>query len=339
MRGQMRSEVLIVPLSLTAHGKAREISRLSPNRGRHIYLSSLACSAVEHYLRCLGYDLTDSQGHSQGQRYNLLHQPFFDGAVLWIKGLGRLECLPVLPGETVCVVPPESKGDRLAYLPVLLEESLKSGTLLGFTTKATDVILLKKLQSLTELPFFLHQERLVRPQVQTVYPVNASISRSSNEPRNAPHSEGQRSGLCTRLGRWFGGQWEEGWQTVDGLLTQPQWALLRQAPTEGAVRRAKLLDLDLQIGAKTVVLAMAVIQNTDATLGVRAQLFPRSGDRYLPANLQLTMFSETGEVLQQICSRDCDNFIQLRRFSGHPEDRFSIEIALGSVKVCEEFVV
>ena len=123
-------------------------------------------------------------------------------------------------------------------------------------------------------------------------------------------------------------------------LNNQQLALVRsKTQFKPDTKRAKLIDLGMQLGEQAVVLPIAVTLNGDKTVNVLVQVYPGQEQTYLPSNLKLMMLSETGETLQEVCSRDQDNYIQLRHFKGQAGDRFSIQVALGNVSVTEDFVL
>jgi hypothetical protein len=101
-----------------------------------------------------------------------------------------------------------------------------------------------------------------------------------------------------------------------------------------------MLDLGIELGEKSVVLAIAIFQNGDEMIEVLVQVHPSRSQTYLPPNLRLTMLDETNEVLQpEVRSRSQDNYIQLKRFNGQTGDRFRIQIALDEFNIIEDFVL
>ncbi|NJK28163.1 MAG: DUF1822 family protein [Coleofasciculaceae cyanobacterium SM2_3_26] len=193
-----------VPISLEAHFAAREFCRehADPIRARQVYLNTLAVSAVNFYLRCLGLE-PDLQASSS---YDPVMQAFLDIADLKVQGYGVLECRPVLPHDRFCYVPPETHAERIGYIAVQLSESLKEATLLGFVEQvATEKLLLSELRSLEDFPDYL-----------------SSVKQT---PAN--------------LSQWLQGTFEAGWQAVESLLNpvEPGFAF-----RFGSIQRCKLID-------------------------------------------------------------------------------------------------
>jgi hypothetical protein len=303
-----------VPLSSEAHLLAQECcKRLSVrDRAKQVYLNTLAVYAVDFYLRCLGLQTDVEQSDSR----NPICLQFMDVADLLVKQLGKIECRPVLPEAGVCKIPPEVREGRIGYVAVKLDRSLKSATILGFTTTAVAEVPLEQLRSLAEFPEYLNQIRQVASTHKT----------------------------AVNLRKWFENAFEEGWQAVETILgTKQNLALVREATrihSKVNVKRAKMLDLGIELGEKSVVLAIAIFQNGDEMIEVLVQVHPSRSQTYLPPNLRLTMLDETNEVLQpEVRSRSQDNYIQLKRFNGQTGDRFRIQIALDEFNIIEDFVL
>ena len=89
---------------------------------------------------------------------------------------------------------------------------------------------------------------------------------------------------------------------------------------EIAVRQAKLIDVGMDLGDQSVVLSLAITLNPDTSMNVLVQTYPAPGSSHLPPNLKLTMLSETGDQMQEVCSRAQDSYIQLRHFRGEAGD-------------------
>jgi hypothetical protein len=250
---------------------------------------------------------------ASSQSFDPVMQAMLDVADLTLPGLGRLECRPVLPDAQTVRIPAEVWGDRIGYVAVQLEPSLKTATLLGFTpTVDHDEISIQTLRSLDELLDHLHQ---LRPTY-----------------------------CCNVLNQWLQGIFELGWRSLDELLGKMQPLVLSfrtdTSTSEPTTRRAKLLDLAVQLGKQPVVLLVAITPEVDQQLGISVQVHPVGETQYLPIDLTLRLRSNTGEVLQEVRSRQQDNFIQLKRFRGSPGERFDLQVALGeAVSVTESFLI
>ena len=156
------------------------------------------------------------------------------------------------------------------------------------------------------------------------------------EPAHVSFLEALQS-TRTKLSQWLQGILDEGWLTVDTLLSPEAnlaWST-RNASEE--VKGGKLINLGMQLGDQTVALLVTVIPEESEKVGILFQLYPTGGERALPPNLQLTLLSKAGKTLQLTQSRSQDNYIQLKPFKGKPGTRFSVEVSIGDVSVLEEF--
>ncbi|ARV61008.1 hypothetical protein BZZ01_22425 [Nostocales cyanobacterium HT-58-2] len=142
----------------------------------------------------------------------------------------------------------------------------------------------------------------------------------------------------TKLSQWLEGVFEEGWQTIDTLINSEANLALSTRITHKGPKKAKLIDLGVQLGHQTVALLVNITQETEDKLGVLIQLHPTGGERYLPPSVTLTLLSKAGKTLQQVISRTQDNYIQLKPFKGEAGKRFSVEVSLmEDLKVKEDF--
>ncbi|WP_341735341.1 DUF1822 family protein [Microcoleus sp. CAWBG640] len=121
---------LTMPLSRENHETARKFSvqQDTVEKGEQVYLNTLAILGVRSFLDWLGIETDLNAGDS----WHSVVRCFQDVADLVIPNLGKLECRPVLPGQTVISLPPEVTEDRIAYIGVQFQEQLNEVQLLGF---------------------------------------------------------------------------------------------------------------------------------------------------------------------------------------------------------------
>lgn len=141
----------------------------------------------------------------------------------------------------------------------------------------------------------------------------------------------------TKLSQWLEGFFEEGWQALDALMIAEDNFALSTRNTEDGVRRAKLIDLGMQLGSQTFALLVNITEVDENKLSLLIQLHPTSGERFLPPDLKLTLLSKAGKTLQEVQSRSQDNYIQLKPFKGEQGKRFRIEISLEDTVFGEDF--
>jgi hypothetical protein len=301
-------------LSSSAHAQAAQFCRQQSNpvKAKQVYLNTLAVSAVKFYLRCMGIQ-TDWEASSS---CNPVMQPLMDVADLEVTGLGKLECRPVLPNTAIVCIPPDVWSDRIGYVAVQFDQSLREATLLGFTTTAPEggELPISQLRSLEELLEHLRHLRQSQPDE-----VRISLS------------------------EWFQNRFEADWQSLKALLgtnTENLAYSFRSASELSGARvvRAKLIDMGLQLGSQAVALMVAITPEAEQKVGVLVQVHPALEETYLPANLRLGLLSKLGETLQEVRSRSQDNYIQLKRFRGLPGECFNIQVAFGDASVTEKFV-
>lgn len=305
-----------IPLSASAHHLAQQFCHQqgSVQKVKQVYLNALAVSAVECYLQCMG--IKTNRGASQS--HDPIMQSALDVADLELPGKGKLECRPLLPNTPVLHIPPEVWSDRIAYIAVQLSPSLQEATLLGFAPTGCQEIAVDQLRSLDDLLIYLDS---IQP--PAVHRVN--------------------------LSQWLENLFETGWQSLAGLtgVAQPRLAATFRNSAETAIRRAKLIDLGVHLGAESVALLVAInpIEPAAAELEAKpmvevwVQLHPTGETSYLPPDISLSLRSDQSETLQAVISPHQDNYIQLKRFRGTPGECFDIRVAFGETCTTESFVI
>jgi hypothetical protein len=289
-----------VPLSFEAHGLADRFRRQqsSTQKAKQVYLNTLAVYAVDFYLRCSDIETEVDKSASR----NPLDLKFMDVADLQVKSIGKLECLPVLPDSTVMQVPIEVRDDRVGYVAVQFERSLKQATILGFTPNAVAELPLSQLRSLEEFPEFLSQLR-------------------------------HRTRINLR--QWFKRIFEPGWQEIEALLSPQQLEPAFSMRGESA-ERGKLIDFPSTQQAVVLILTMSAISEQKAD--IRVEVRAAGGYASLPENLAVKVIDKNQKtVMQAITDKDNQN---LRfEFKGEFGEQFDVQMTLQDIHVTEEFVI
>jgi hypothetical protein len=252
---------------------------------------------------------TDWEG---SQSRNPVMLSILDVADVQIPNLGKLECRPVLPQDKVVHIPLEVWSDRIGYVAVQFDQSLKQATLLGFSqTAGSGELPISQLRSLEDLLEYLRQIKQPEPAKTRV-----------------------------NLSQWFENIFESGWQQIEALLgTQPaNLALSLRSTPEAGVLRGKLIDLGIQHQGQAVILVVALTPLHEQEMDISVEVHPKSGQTYLPPNLQLMVLDNLGDAVMEAIARSANSNIQLQ-FSGSPGERFSVKVALGDVSVSENFVI
>ena len=315
------SSTFTAPLSPLAHQLAKRCSEAhrNPQKVKQVYLNTLAMSAVEFYLRCMGIETQSLSDDC----CDPVVQMMLDVADLKLPGRGVLDCRPVLPNASILTIPPEAQTDRLATVAVQFSDALQQATLLGFVPAGAAEVALAELRSLDALI-----DHITQPTIS--------------------HR--------TSLSQWLNDGFAAGWQSLSTLtgFAQPRLATaLRTTESlhQQTTRRAKLIDLGIQLGAESVALLVAITPlqstatskeketDTNPRLEVWVQLHPIGQTRFLPSDIHLSQLSPTGDILQAATSRLQDNYIQLKRFRGFPGECFDIKVAFGDTCTTEAFVI
>ncbi len=316
---------LPLPLTEAARHTSEQFAKEQPTaeKGEQVRLNTLAVSVVNDYLQLMGIPTNLTAGDS----WNPIVRLCADVADLEVIGVGRLECRPLLNLSPTCPIPPEVRSERIGYVVVLLSESFREATLLGFSPRAaTEELPLTQLQAPEALLAHLHQ-------------LQHSVA--------APQSVAARK-TAVNLSRWLDRVFDTGWQAVETLLSSEESSLafsLRSfEPSEAAdlerpetpIKRVKSIDLGMQ-GDGSVGLFVELRPQVDRLINICLKVRPTGDRRYLPPNLQLMVLDESGAVFLSAQSRSADNYLQLQ-FRGEPGDEFSVKVALGDVSITEDFV-
>ena len=298
-----------VTLSCEAHAIAQEYSKGISNtvKRQQVYLNTLAVYAVDNYLQCMGFETNWLSSDSR----DYLAIKLMNVADLEVKNLGKLECRPVLPTAEVCEIPPEVWSDRLGYVAVQFNSSLKEATILGFTTQAQAEILLSKLQSLEDFLLYL----------------------SELEVAKSPQPEDSSS--LVKIGQWLDGFVDAGWQTIENLLNPQQLGLAFKNAV--SMTRGQKIDLGMQLEQISVALVVKIAEGNEGEVDILTQVYP-IGYNILPEGVKLSISDESGESVLEVISRDEDNWIQLE-FSAQLGEKFEIMVAYGESQQTRVFEV
>ncbi|MFN6541196.1 MAG: DUF1822 family protein [Nostoc sp. EkiNYC01] len=297
-----QSHVLTVPLPPNAHRWAEEFAAQqdNPQKGKQVYLNTLAVYAVHSYLKWLNIQTALNQGDSWHRGLRAI----FDVADLVLPGVGKLECRPVLPGEVAIVLPPTMTQDRIGYVAVQFSQQLDYVELLGFTpavtmTESPEILEIGQLQSFDALFEIVHGRTLL-----------------------------------VNLRQWVTGIFQADWQPPELVFANNfRSSTTMTRPSTNSISRAKVIDLGRQ------VLLLVQLTPTDSEVfDIRLRVYPGDDAIHLPASLQLIVLDTAGNTGMEVQARSADDWMQLE-FSCQHEEKFSVKIALGETSLIEEFVV
>ncbi|HBB32716.1 MAG TPA: hypothetical protein DDZ80_22080 [Cyanobacteria bacterium UBA8803] len=236
---------LPMPITQSNLQIAQQFAAQQPNsqKAQQVYLNTLAVLAVHDYLQLIEIE-TDLR---QSDSWNPVVRMCADIADLQVRGLGKLECRPLLvqnqdltppsppnlggtqscnaPAAT-CSIPPEVWDERIGYVVVEIDADTKQATLLGFAkTAGNGELSLSELESVDAL--LEHLASLDRRQRQLTVltqwlendfaPEWEEVeSLVSSAPANVAGDRTSVSPL--NLGQWFANIFDAGWQAVEDLF-------------------------------------------------------------------------------------------------------------------------
>ena len=138
------------------------------------------------------------------------------------------------------------------------------------------------------------------------------------------------------LRQWLQQVFEDAWLTVEEALGIEEASLA--FGTRNGIKRAKLVDLGMQLAGHAVALILTILPESDQSINIVVQVHPIDDKTYLPQYLKLVLLSTDGEVMYKVSARSSDNVIKIE-FKGQPGKQFQIEVVLGDVSVTENFVI
>jgi hypothetical protein len=316
-----------LPITQKARRIAQEFAsaQLPPQKAEQVRLNTIAVCVVNNYLQMMGIPTNLKASDC----WHPVVRMCGDIADLEVAGVGRLECRPMRADRPTCYVPPEVWEDRIGYVVVQLDEPLREATVLGFAkTVAIAELPISQLQAPEDLLTHLNQLR---------QPTIDSKSVTGHQ-------------TLVNLSQWLSQVFEGSWQPVEALLAPAQTNLafcFRGADSfsktdsdypEDRVRRAKLINLGVQLAGYFVALFVEIEPESDEKTAIRLQIHPTGSQTYLPPGLQLMVLDESGAIFLEAQARHADNYIQLQ-LSGKPGEQFSVKVALGEVSMTENFVI
>jgi Protein of unknown function (DUF1822) len=224
----------------------------------------------------------------------------FDVADLVLPGVGKLECRPVLPEESIIILPNEVTEDRIGYVAVQFSQQLDSVKLLGFTAKSSETLDITQLQSLDHLIETIHKQKLL-----------------------------------VNLRQWLPGIFNPDWQPAELVLASNFRSSTTNLSTNlmPSMSRAKVIDV-----GTPVVLVLELTPTDSEVFDIRLRVYPGGNSIYLPPNLKLIILDKTGNACMEAQAKNLNDWIQLE-FSCQHEEKFSVRMTLGETSITEQFPV
>ncbi|RUT10225.1 hypothetical protein DSM106972_007200 [Dulcicalothrix desertica PCC 7102] len=340
MKKLSQSLTFSLPISAGAYRLAQKFRdyHTNPLKAKQVYFNTLAITVVKAYLNLMGIQVNWEDCLS----YNPLTQTLLDVADLDVQGLGKIECRAIEMFEeaadtanNIISVPLEACLDRIGYVFVQINESLKTATILGFRKTIPDngELPISELESLEDLLSLLSQPAEVNSESFI------SIPRINN------------------LSQWFQNVFDIGWQTVESLLSLQQQTEIayrsksfneisdnnlnthsesQHESLSTTIERGKLFDLS-QIKNEQIALLVELIHTCEEEIDIWVKVYPCGTRKNLPEELQLFVLDELGTVVMQATARNTENI--LLNFSSVLGECFSVKLTLNEVSFTEHFQV
>lgn len=324
-----QNEILSLSINAEEHDIAHQfaLEQDTTQKGKQVYLNTLAILATHDLLEWLGIESDLEIGDS----WNPAVRCFHNVADLVIPDLGKIECRPVLSGETLISLPPEVTEDRIAYVAVQFQDQLDKVQLLGFCPAVDpqpEVIEIASLEPIETLIDYI--DRLESAQL---------------EP------------MVTNIGTWWlpelttlnlNAIYDNAWQKLDDFINSlagnqsPRFAMgLRSSspnpelPSE-SVRKAKEIDL----GQNRMALIMNCQQKPDEKTYIFIRLYPFLAEEiYLPSGVAIIILDESGNTFSEVQAGSKNKMLEMREFRGETGERFTVKIALGNMSYTESFMI
>ena len=297
-----------LPLVQSAYSTANQFAaeQVNSDKAERVRLNTLAVYLVNEYLNLMGITTNITGGDS----WNPIMRMSADVADLEITGFGYLECIPCKHPQSSYTVPPEVWSNRIGYIVVQIDDSLREGTILGFASRVQNGVI-SQLESWDNL--LIHLDR---------FKSRVTVKET-----------------LVNLSEWLEGIVIAGWETARELLSASENNLafsFRSTETEidNSLRRGKRLDL----GDLGRVILLVELQDTESTEKIiTVQVYPINRD-YLPEQIQLQLLDDSDTVFATAISTDSDNYLQLQ-IHGASGERFKVEVLAGNSIVKENFMI
>jgi hypothetical protein len=333
-----------IPLVQKAHALAQQFAQeqATPQQAKQVYFNTLAVYAVHTHLHRLEIETDLSQGDS----WNSTLRAMFHSADLLLPEIGRLECCPILPGQTQMILP-DGLEARIGCVAVQFNEQLDVVQLIGFVNTA-------------EIP-----EKTTEWSIAKLQPFDAFIE-------YLPELEPLLNKTPIDLGGWLQRSFTAGWQTLESLLgtetiqfasdfrsvstSEADEVTSHKEPIASACKildfgthssaqaigkeemrlKPASLDTDMQGANQRLALLIHLTPHREA-VDISVRICPINPQLYLPNDLQLVVWDEAGTLIQADARQE-NSWIELQ-FSGNPGEQFSLKATLGEISITEDFVI
>jgi hypothetical protein len=310
----LETEIITIPIDAKAKDLADEFAaeQLTVQKGRRVYLNTLAVYAVHCYLKWLQIPTNLEESES----WNPILQSAYDVADLVIPNVGKLECCPIFIDELqgVINIPLEAREERIGCVVVLFRDTqLNEVEILGFvpsldSTNLPEAIPIKDLRPIETL--IDHLEEIES---------SADLTQKFEKVRISKD--------------WLQGKFGETWRTEQELIAGRRSS---NKHLSKEVTRVKLINIAENIFA----LLVSVTSETDNEFNIMFRLYAAGKALTLPSGLKLSIFDDDdGELLKEEEAGQSINYIQIELFGAELEYCMRVQISLGDANYTEKFEV
>jgi hypothetical protein len=177
------------------------------------------------------------------------------------------------------------------------------------------------------------------PRTQVKFAEWGNIINNPNLRTQLYHTRRQQAVLAQspapsfKLSDWLQSQFSNAIASGWGNYYQP--AVVK---SNGTINRSKLIDLQLELQQRSIILLVAIVAQADGEVRILVQIHPGNGERVIPPQLQLSYLDEHRATLRTVVARNNDDYIQLPPFTCPIGTEFSIQIQLNNCLTIERFI-
>ena len=355
---------LAIPILDADRREAYEVSTQFPREQveQHYHLV-LVATVMRRCLKMLGIDSHPDIIKDCSNPKSDFYQQLDHLACLYIQEVQKhLWCCPIRPGDHQCFLP---KGDDscIGFVVIELDKPYRVGQVLGFAPvgsgSALSVSDLQPLDALIDCivapqrsPITLSQwledifemdwqpldtllQSLRQPILNFASINTEAIQKLVNQLylRQSAHTQSAPTFLepPTALAQLIQTTQDDEirWQAAELL-----WELEPQHPACPVIS-AK--DLGLYLAGVAIALMVGILSKSDGKMLILLRAYPME-QFHLPPGLKLIVLDETGNTVQELESRQRDDYIQFK-ITADVGDRFSVRVVLDEASFTESFVV
>ena len=315
-----KSIISRIPIGIEAHNQAKKFSLHQANqkKAKQVYLNTLTVWSIKTYINILGWETSLETSDS----WNPMLQSLMDVADLDIPNCGKLECRKIQAKTNWINIPAEVWLERIGYIAVELNQSLREASILGFVSQLQEgKIFLAELQSLDELPLYLERQRQ-RQQLVLSKPV--------------------------QLSQWLEGVFELSWKQPEQLALPKNTFSFRSSSqlivsktdsltNDAGVTRVKLIEIKSISITNQIALILNIKSQKNQEIEISVKVSPTYICTTLPYGLEIMVLDERENLMMQAQAKETES-IEFR-FSGEIGEQFSIKVSFHNFTKIETFII